>query len=121
MAKKIVTSARLAKLASKVLKGYEPTADEINSLAACVLRQREKEIETKDEVVLTAATNENVTAVIAPAVVAELAEKGIDVVAEVQAAIDQATSTDVPAETETPAEPVSEKRGFWSNLFVKKD
>lgn len=35
------TSAKLAKLASQVLKGYDPTRDEIESLAASVLVQRE--------------------------------------------------------------------------------
>lgn len=37
----IVTSAKLASLASKVLKGYEPTRDEVLAMAASVLRQRD--------------------------------------------------------------------------------
>jgi hypothetical protein len=41
MAKKI-TSAKMAKLAAKVLhKEYMPTAEEAKALAACVLSQRE--------------------------------------------------------------------------------
>ena len=67
MAKSIVTSAKLAKLASKVLKGYEPTREEIVSLAASVLRQREKEEQLKaaakaeevPEPVQVAAVSEN--------------------------------------------------------------
>lgn len=38
------TSSNLAKLASRVLRGYEPSRDEIESLAASVLSQREGEM-----------------------------------------------------------------------------
>jgi hypothetical protein len=125
MAKKsIVTSAKMAKLASKVLKGYEPTASEINSLAACVLRQREKEEDAKGSVILTAATNDKITAVIHPSAVAELGEQGIDAVAEVQAALDLAASpekTTTENSAEASAEAFAEQAGgFWSNIFKQK-
>jgi hypothetical protein len=35
------SSEKMTKLASSVLRGYEPTRDEIESLAASVLSQRE--------------------------------------------------------------------------------
>ena len=49
MAKSKVTSAKLAKLASKVMRGYEPTRDEVESLAASVMAQREREVAAKIE------------------------------------------------------------------------
>lgn len=94
MAKKSkVTSAKLAKLASKVLKGYEPTRDEIEALAGSVMGQREKEIAEKKK---TEAEPE-------PAVEAPVAEATVEVTTE-------------EATLELTEE---EKKGFWSNLFKR--
>lgn len=69
MAKKSkVTSAKLAKLASKTLKGYEPTRDEIEALAASVMSQREKELAAKEAEQVVEAPAVEAPAVEAPAV-----------------------------------------------------
>jgi hypothetical protein len=85
-----VTSAKMAKLASKVLKGYEPTRDEIEGLAACVLTQREKEIVAKKEVAPVAET------------------------APVEAPVAEAPVADAPV---AEAAPEARKDGFWGRIF----
>lgn len=95
---KVVTSAKLAKLASKVLKGHEPTRDEIESLAACVLRQREKEEAEKKK----AAEPVHVVPVTEAAATEQPLDETLTTLADLSA---------------PQAEAAEEKRGFWSNLF----
>lgn len=102
MAKSKVTSAKLAKLASKTLKGYEPTRDEIEALAASVMSQREKELATKKE------------EVVAPVPVADI----LPVVEEAAPAVEAPVEAPAVEVLElTPEE--AEKRGFWSSLFKR--
>lgn len=99
------TSAKLAKLAGQVLKGYEPTREEIVSMAASVLAQRETALAEKKRAAAKNIAKDEAAAEAAAAVV--VADEVAPVAAE--------ASPEVVAEG-LPTKP----KGSWlSGLFGK--
>lgn len=101
MAKSKVTSAKLAKLASKVLKGYDPTRDEIEALAASVMSQRERDLAAKEAEKAPVVEEAAPAEVVVPAV-----EVAVEAPAVEEAPVAEAAAEEAPAKT-----------SWWTRVF----